>query len=181
MPDDTRLWAAFSKSAAEPGGDVFIDVDEIIKTLRSGIRGKSAAGWNALAVTLAIPRASGIIAALLKNSPSNSRKPQEANHGIGSASRCPRSRGRKRLRRCRFQRQQHGTDPGDHGGGRRNRFAGDHAGITRCSILFAGRLSASPDAGGRRTVSAHSHRHASGPRQQSRRPASRRSRTASPP
>src|ERR1017187_2567107 len=49
--------------------------------------------------------------------------------------------GQRRVRSWRVQRQRHGTDPGDHGGGPGNPVAGDRAGEPRRSRLFAGSIS----------------------------------------
>ena len=48
----------------------------------------------------------------------------------------------------------------------RNRVARHRAGLARRPLLFAGQLSAAPDAGRGRALSADSDRHAPGPRQQ---------------
>src|ERR1017187_6641035 len=74
--------------------------------------------------------------------------------------------GQRRVRSWRIQRQRHGTDPGDHGGGPGNAVAGDRAGEPRRSRLFAGPLPVSPDDRGDRSLSGAADRTAPGSRQQ---------------
>ena len=57
-----------------------------------------------------------------------------------------------RLRRRGVQRQQHGADPGDHGGRARHLLAGDHPGLARCARLHERPVPLAPDAGRRRAV-----------------------------
>jgi hypothetical protein len=59
--------------------------------------------------------------------------------------------GQGRIWCWRVQRQQHGADPVDHGGGPRNQVAGHHPGQPRRARLFAGSLPVSPDDGGHRS------------------------------
>ncbi len=87
------------------------------------------------------------------------------------------SRRRERLRSGRVQRQQHGANPGDHGGRQGNQFAGHRAGVARSALVLPGQLPPPSDDRRGGALSADSHRHAPGSRQQPRRRATARSRT----
>ena len=84
----------------------------------------------------------------------------------GSPATTSRSRRRARLRRAGLQHQQHGTGPGDHGGGRRGRRPGDHPGQPRRALLRQRHRAEAPDRRAGGDLSAHPDLHAPGPRQQ---------------
>ena len=99
--------------------------------------------------------------------------------GDGVDAAASRRGGGGRVRRRRVQRQQHGADPGDHGGRARDLLAGDHPGVARRPLLHERPLPLPPDAGGGGALSGDPGRAPPGPRQLARRRASRRSTRAS--
>ena len=80
----------------------------------------------------------------------------------------PRRSRPRRLRRGSVQRQQHGADPGDHGGGARDLLAGDHPGVARRPLVYERPLPLASDAGRRRAVSGDPGRTPSRPWQRAR-------------
>ncbi len=75
------------------------------------------------------------------------------------------SRGGARLCAAGLQHQQHGTGPGDHGGGRGRRLPGDHPGLARRAVLRQRHHAGPADRRPGRDLSQHPGVHAPGPRQ----------------
>ena len=81
---------------------------------------------------------------------STNGKDHRRNHGTRIDATTAGPRGRERLRPSRLQREQPRAGAGDHGGGRRDRQPGDHAGLGRRAEVRRRDLPQVPDRGGRR-------------------------------
>ncbi len=73
-------------------------------------------------------------------------------HGARLDATAPRRGRQGRLRRRGVQRQQHGADPGDHGGGARDAVARDHPGLARSTVVHERPVPLAPDAGRERAL-----------------------------
>src|ERR1019366_4878193 len=78
---------------------------------------------------------------------------RETSYAISLNAAASRRGSQRRVWSWRIQRQRHGTDSGDHGGGQGNPVAGDRAGEPRRAGLFAGSIPVSPDDRGDRSLS----------------------------
>ena len=85
--------------------------------------------------------------------------------GDGVDAAASRRGGGRRVRRWGVQRQQHGADPGDHGGRARDLLAGDHPGVAGRALVHQRPLPLPPDGGGGRALSRDPGRAPPGPRQ----------------